>query len=134
MGTPGGWFGSARRAAGLEKRRDFWRKRAGEDAERWNWKAMRTQIVFAGVQALFCLLVVVAVVIPAPGLEPVVIGVELFAGAVLVVRLVFRHMFYREAGMYFGVKVRWYRPVPIRDDKFAAWCTRHGVQNSSPRT
>jgi hypothetical protein len=76
-------------------------------------------------------LVIVAIADPLRGLEQVVIGIELVAGVVLGFRIWYRHKFYHEAGKYYGVKVRWYRPVPIRDERFAAWCERHGVHPPS---
>jgi hypothetical protein len=84
----------------VQKRRDFWRERAGTEAERWNWKAMRIQMVFAGLQALFVLLLIVTIAVPLYGLEPALIGLELFAGTILCVRLTFRHLFYRAARTY----------------------------------
>ena len=61
---------------------------------------MRIQMVFAGLQALFVLLLIVTIAVPLYGLEPALIGLELFAGTILCVRLTFRHLFYCAARTY----------------------------------
>ena len=115
----------------LQKRRDFWRERAGEKAEHWNWCAMRAQIVFSVIQVLVVLLVSAAIVADkSVGLE-VIVG-ELVVAAILALRAFYRHRFYREASAYVGVKVNWYRPIPIRDKAFAIWQARNGMTATKP--
>jgi hypothetical protein len=114
----------------LQKRRDFWRERVGEKAEYWNWCAMRAQLVFSVVQVLIVFLGSAAIVAhKSLGIE-VILG-ELVVLAILVLRAFYRHRFYREASAYVGVKVRWYRPIPIRDKAFAVWQARNGLNGPS---
>ena len=68
--------------------------------------------MFSVIQVLVVLLVSAAIVAhKSVGLE-VIVG-ELVVAAILALRAFYRHRFYREASAYVGVKVNWYRPIPI---------------------
>ena len=118
-------------ASVMERRRKFWRDRAGERAEIANFRALQAQLVFSILQIVFVILLVAAIVSHNGGLDAAVIVCEIFALGALVVRLIFRHRFFHEAGRHFGVKVSWFRPIPIREDRFEDWCLRHNVSPHS---
>ena|ERR1700722_19306819 len=118
-------------SAAMERRRTFWRDRAGERAEEANYRALQAQLVFSILQGIFVILLIIALVSRSGGVDAAVVACEVFALAALVVRLGYRHRFFHQAGLHVGVKVSWYRPIPVREEQFKEWCRRH---NMSPRT
>jgi len=107
--------------------REYWRVRVGENAEQWNWRAWKVQMIFPPFQLAFIGLAAAGSLAHLPALIVVGAICEVVAIIAILMRIIYRHRFYVEASRTLGVRICWYRSIPLNEAKYIRWCAQRGI-------